>query len=235
MTKQEQAKKDYLAGMKYKDIASKYGVSINTVKSWKNRYGWQRGAPAKKSMHIKAKKYAHKKETDSDELEPKKELFAQLVAGKRIPLYRAYQIAYAETKPSVATAMANSSALAKEERVKLRITNISKETASDHKWSLNKIVEGLSFVHDESKADMIEHGVKKSNADAMLEALSQLTDVLNLKEISEDNKRKLKAEADITEAKANILKDNGNNTEAKVAKYLDKLDEVLQGDGNDDS
>lgn len=53
MAKQEQAKKDYLAGMKYKDIATKYEVSINTVKSWKNGYGWQRGAP--KSMHTKLK------------------------------------------------------------------------------------------------------------------------------------------------------------------------------------
>lgn len=44
MSKQEQAEKDYLSGMKYKDIAEKYDVSINTVKSWKNRYGWQRGS-----------------------------------------------------------------------------------------------------------------------------------------------------------------------------------------------
>ncbi len=33
----EKAYQDYLAGMKYKDIAAKYGVSINTVKSWKSR------------------------------------------------------------------------------------------------------------------------------------------------------------------------------------------------------
>lgn len=38
------AEQDYMAGMKYKDIADKYEVSINTVKSWKKRYDWQRGA-----------------------------------------------------------------------------------------------------------------------------------------------------------------------------------------------
>lgn len=38
----ESAEKDYMDGMKYKDIAEKYGVSINTVKSWKKRYGWER-------------------------------------------------------------------------------------------------------------------------------------------------------------------------------------------------
>ncbi|WP_199425770.1 phage terminase small subunit [Thermaerobacillus caldiproteolyticus] len=49
------AEKDYVKGMKYKDIAEKYGVSINTVKSWKKRYGWSRekGAPSEKSVHTK--------------------------------------------------------------------------------------------------------------------------------------------------------------------------------------
>lgn len=47
----EQAEKDYMQGMKYKDIAEKYGVSINTVKSWKQRYKWDR----KKGAHKKGK------------------------------------------------------------------------------------------------------------------------------------------------------------------------------------
>ncbi|WP_270616130.1 phage terminase small subunit [Streptococcus koreensis] len=50
MGNSELAKKDYQAGMKYKDIASKYDVSINTVKSWQRRHGWTRnkkGAPKK--------------------------------------------------------------------------------------------------------------------------------------------------------------------------------------------
>lgn len=38
----ELAEIDYLAGMKYKDIAAKYNVSLNTVKSWQKRYGWSR-------------------------------------------------------------------------------------------------------------------------------------------------------------------------------------------------
>lgn len=50
-----QAEKDYVKGMKYKDIAEKYQVSLNTVKSWKKRYGWNRdrGAPKDKSVHTK--------------------------------------------------------------------------------------------------------------------------------------------------------------------------------------
>ncbi|MEC1411920.1 phage terminase small subunit [Bacillus safensis] len=50
-----QAEKDYVKGMKYKDLAEKYGVSINTIKSWKKRHGWERkkGAPKEKSVHTK--------------------------------------------------------------------------------------------------------------------------------------------------------------------------------------
>lgn len=50
-----QAEKDYVKGMKYKDIAEKYQVSLNTVKSWKKRYGWKRdkGAPKEKGVHTK--------------------------------------------------------------------------------------------------------------------------------------------------------------------------------------
>lgn len=59
MDKREEAQRDYLAGMKYKDIAEKYGVSINTVKSWKQRDGWSRDG-AKNGAH-KIEKGAHKK------------------------------------------------------------------------------------------------------------------------------------------------------------------------------
>ncbi|TAH79744.1 hypothetical protein ES066_16555 [Bacillus subtilis] len=50
-----QAYKDYVKGMKYKDLAEKYGVSVNTIKSWKQRHGWERkkGASIEKSVHTK--------------------------------------------------------------------------------------------------------------------------------------------------------------------------------------
>lgn len=50
---------DYQSGMKYKDIAEKFGVTINTVKSWKTRYGWSKD---KNCVHTKAEKVCtHKK------------------------------------------------------------------------------------------------------------------------------------------------------------------------------
>ena len=53
--KYELAEQDYMIGMKYKDIADKYGVSLNTVNSWKKRYNWDR-----KGCTQKKKKGAHK-------------------------------------------------------------------------------------------------------------------------------------------------------------------------------
>ena len=41
-----------MAGMKYKDIAEKYGTTINTVKSWKKRYEWSRGEGAHKTEKV---------------------------------------------------------------------------------------------------------------------------------------------------------------------------------------
>ncbi|KRN77255.1 terminase small subunit [Weissella minor] len=40
MDVKEQAKEDYLAGMKIKDIANKIGKSASTIRSWKSRYKW---------------------------------------------------------------------------------------------------------------------------------------------------------------------------------------------------
>jgi phage terminase small subunit len=188
MTKQEKAEKDYLSGMKYKDIAEKYDISINTVKSWKQRYKWQRGAPKKKnapkkqkSMHAKQKKGAYKNKDGSSELSPQQELFAQLVGGKRIPLYRAYQIAYHDiTKPTLSTCYTNGPRLAKQENIKLRIAQISQEMATKHKWSMEQAAESYIFVHDEAKGDIAAYGLGKANSDAMLNATDKLNELFGI-------------------------------------------------------
>ncbi|WP_127575270.1 phage terminase small subunit [Paenibacillus barengoltzii] len=50
------AEQDYMSGMKYKEIADKYGVSLNTVKSWKQRHGWDRKKGAHKSKRVHTNK-----------------------------------------------------------------------------------------------------------------------------------------------------------------------------------
>ena len=66
------AEKDYMSGMKYKDIAEKYGVSLATVKSWKTRYGWSRQGmhtKASKSMHTKERNKQNVKQGENQEVE----------------------------------------------------------------------------------------------------------------------------------------------------------------------
>lgn len=63
----EQAEYDYMNGLKYKEIAEKYDVSVNTVKSWKTRYGWNR--KDKKSVHTKKEKVCTQKQVIKEPVE----------------------------------------------------------------------------------------------------------------------------------------------------------------------
>lgn len=65
MEKWKEAYNDYEKGLKYKEIANKFGVSVNTVKSWKTRY-WNKDKleecahKNEESMHTKKKSGAPK-------------------------------------------------------------------------------------------------------------------------------------------------------------------------------
>lgn len=59
------AEKDYISGMKYKDISEKYNISLNTVKSWKQRYKWDR-----KGVHTKEKVCIQKENKEKSIQEP---------------------------------------------------------------------------------------------------------------------------------------------------------------------
>lgn len=98
------AESDYVAGMKYKDIAAKYGVSINTVKSWKKRYAWSRNKKTKSTQKgcTQNKKGAHKKEAVAedvsqvvinDELTDQQQLFC-LYQSRMFNYTKAYMKAY---------------------------------------------------------------------------------------------------------------------------------------------
>lgn len=226
MNKQEQAEKDYMAGMKYKDIAAKYDVSINTVKSWKNRYGWQRGNSKKdasppKRVHTKPEKGAHKKEDASGELTPSQELFCQLVGGQRLPLYRAYMIAFKIKRKSLESIMSSASRLGKRPEINARIVKIQQEVAAKHEWSLDRVIDSLTFVHDEAKADIYLEGLKKANSDAMMNSLDRITSLLH---ISDDGVR-AQAEANIAKIKADEMQGNGelNPILIAMAKEAKKL------------
>lgn len=109
--KHELAEADYISGMKYKDLADKYNVSVNTVKSWKQRYGWDR----KKGVHTNAKMRAQKKKdaymdaeevTGNDSLNSRQQLFCVLYA-RCFNATKAYQKAYGCTYESAMAAGSN--------------------------------------------------------------------------------------------------------------------------------
>ncbi|MFV1455174.1 P27 family phage terminase small subunit [Bacillus mycoides] len=64
-TLHELAYNEYSSGMKYKDIAQKHGVSINTVKSWKQRHKWKRGDAPKNEKVAPQQKMVQQKEKNN--------------------------------------------------------------------------------------------------------------------------------------------------------------------------
>ncbi|MDN2452535.1 terminase small subunit [Lactobacillus sp. UCMA15818] len=163
MTKQEQereqAKKDYLAGMKYKDIAAKYEIPINTLKSWKNRYGWQRGAPTKKSMHTKPKKGAHKiakvavkKITENDELTEKRKRFC-LFYLQRFNATWAYQQAY---ECSYEVAMVEGHRLLGIPKIKSLLTELKKQQSQELYVDANDILQSYLKQATADVTDVVE-------------------------------------------------------------------------------
>lgn len=80
----ELAEKEYILGWKYKDIADKYNVSVETVKSWKKRHNWERDKPVKKTAPIAPlnnkkgctlKKEVQEVQEEASELSDKEQLF----------------------------------------------------------------------------------------------------------------------------------------------------------------
>lgn len=154
MTKMDEAKLDYLAGMKYKDIAEKYNVALSTVKSWKTRNGWQRTKKAKKSTRTKPKSMRTKVEkvarsrspdlleelADNDELTDKQKAFC-LYYLQRYNATWAYQKAYGGSYES---ATANGPRLIGNDRIKKQLTELKKQQSAELYATANDIM--LSYL-----------------------------------------------------------------------------------------
>lgn len=129
------AEQDYIRGMKYKDIAEKYEVSINTVKSWKTRYKWTKdvtkiGVHTKqKSVHTKKERVPKEKEVvesvevielENDDFTDKQRLFISYYV-KYWNATKAYQKAYG---CDYATANANGPRLLVKASIREEITRV---------------------------------------------------------------------------------------------------------------
>lgn len=127
----EQAEKDYISGMKYKDIAVKYDVSLNTVKSWKTRYKWNRnGVHTKKKVctqkenKIKSMREPMHQEVEevlnNTELTDKQRLFC-VIYSRCLNATKAYKKSY---NCSYETAMVNGSNLLRNTKINEQIEKL---------------------------------------------------------------------------------------------------------------
>lgn len=149
MENYEKAEQDYMAGMKYKDIAEKYGTTINTVKSWKKRYAWSRGEGAHKEEKVctQKSKGAPKKEApiddgtkatlQNDDLTPEQQMFC-IYYSRTFNAAQSYQKAYG---CSYESAIANGSRLLTNDKVRAEIERLKEIKRQQIVASADDIVE----------------------------------------------------------------------------------------------
>lgn len=163
MEKWELAYQDYLNKMKYKDIAEKYDVSINTVKSWKSRK-WN--APPEKKVAHKTKKVAHKKEVpkavvelvDSDELTEQQKTFCLLYLKYKFNQTKAYREAY---DCDYRTADANAYRLMGKDGIRKHIKALKLEIRNSSFVEVEDVVEEYKQQFSADITDYIKFGKKE--------------------------------------------------------------------------
>lgn len=160
---------DYLKGMKYKEIAEKYGVTINTVKSWKTRYKWTKDD--KKSVHTKPEKVCTQKAdenttkreaiaeaveqvTENTELTDKQRLFCVLYV-KCFNATKAYQKAY---QCDYATAAANGTRLLRNARIKNEIFTLKQNRLNREMLDESDIFQKYMDIAFADITDYVEFG-----------------------------------------------------------------------------
>lgn len=159
---------DYCKGMKYKEIAEKYCVTINTVKSWKTRYKWSKDG--KKSAHTKSKKVctqnSDKKKpaesevesvTENSDLTDKQRLFC-IYYIRSFNATKAYQKAYG---CSYENAMQNGSRMLRNDKVKEEIMKLKQERLNREFLSEADIFQKYMDIAFADITDYLEFGTEE--------------------------------------------------------------------------
>ncbi|MED9808890.1 terminase small subunit [Faecalibacillus intestinalis] len=160
MEKHELAFEDYKNGMKQKEIAKKYGTTINTVKSWSRRYEWskkkKKGAPQNKSVHTKkeCKKIAEEI-VETSELDEEHQLFC-IYYLKYHNKVKAYQKVKPNTPYNSACVMA--SRWSKQSAVIEEINRLKKELYEDALLDPQDIVQKYIDIAFADLNDYLEYG-----------------------------------------------------------------------------
>ena len=160
MEKHELAFEDYKNGMKQKEIAKKYGTTINTVKSWSRRYEWskkkKKGAHQNKSVHTKkeCKKIAEEM-VETSVLDEEHQLFC-IYYLKYHNKVKAYQKVKPNTPYNSACVMA--SRWSKQSAVIEEINRLKKELYEDALLDPHDIVQKYIDIAFADLNDYLEYG-----------------------------------------------------------------------------
>lgn len=167
----EQARIDYEAGMKYKEIADKYDISYNTVKSWKTRDKWVRKKDTTSKNNI-APKSAPKKEKPVQNGAPEnyyKQLNNSDLNDKQKAFCEEYLACFNATKAykevyqvDQETAQANGPRMLGNARVKKVIEQLKKERSTNLFINSNDVLQKLVQMFFVDLNDYIGHGSKKA-------------------------------------------------------------------------
>lgn len=206
--------------MKYKDIAAKYSVTINTVKSWKSRY-WKdkKGCTQKKKVAHKkvATKVAENIVNENEELDEERQLFC-IYYLKYHNQVKAYQ--KVKPKSSYNSACVMASRWFKEDAVQKEINRLRKELYAEALLDPVEIVQkyiDIAFL-DENELD----GKAIRMADC-LKALDWLSKHMNM--ATDEQKAKINL------IKAQTQKITGDeDTETVDDGFLDALNDSATDD-----
>lgn len=82
---------DYCTGLKLKDIAEKYNISLNTLKSWIKRYKWSKDKMRTPKVHPKQNEIQKKSALDKNTNAVKHGLFAKYLPAETLELVGAIE------------------------------------------------------------------------------------------------------------------------------------------------
>ncbi|TYC49911.1 hypothetical protein ESZ50_04785 [Weissella muntiaci] len=172
----------------------------------------------------------------ADKLTPKQEAFAWAVGLEGKTYTQAYKDVY-DVKPTTLdkTVWRKASDVANNGKVTARIDELKRMKAVEMQrsfhWTMQDAVNELLFVIKKNRNDLLRsdrdgYAAREANNKAILGAVSQLEDLRreNDKYLSDSN-RKLRAEADIAEAKAKMLTDDSISVDTTIVigeKYEDE-------------
>lgn len=211
MNNYELAEKDYQAGMKYKDIASKYNVTLNTVKSWKTRYKWKKDAEEKesaekvctqnKSMHTLKKGAEEKSMPDiKEEIE---KIDADGLTGKQRLFCNYYIRTFNATQSAIKAGYSKNTAYAigyenlKKPQVKAYLEKLRDAYTEDIYLDTKRLLERhrqIAFydVNDYVNDDGTLKDLSECDGSLIRKVSSEVTNIEQISEIGEEKKTKTK-------------------------------------------